>query len=160
VSIQATRTEMLIRQFEAACGELRDTIAGVPDEKWQAPTAGDGRQVNVVAHHAASSHEPIARQIQAVVDGQPKPLTMDQIHAGNAEHARAFAACTRSETLELHDRGVEEAGRILRGLHDEQLAREGEFLTGMPATVEQAVQRVLIGHPREHTATIQATLSH
>jgi hypothetical protein len=29
----------------------------------------------------------------------------------------------------------------------------------MPATVEQAIQQILIGHPREHNATIQAALT-
>jgi hypothetical protein len=159
MTMQDARVGMLAEQFEAVSGELRDAIAGVPDEKWQAPTTGDGRQVNVVAHHAASSHAAIARQIQAMVDGQPRPLTMDQIHAGNAEHARQFAGCSRAETLELHDRGVAEASGILRGLNDEDLARQGEFITGAPATVEQAIQRVLIGHPREHTATIRASLT-
>jgi hypothetical protein len=159
MTLQRTRADMLTQQFEAVSGELRDTIAGVPDEKWQAPTSGDGRQINVVAHHAAGSHSYIARQIQALVDGQPQPLTMDQIHAGNAQHAQRFAGCSRAETLELHDRGVEEANRILRGLTDEHLARNGEFITGMPGTVEQAIERVLIGHPREHTATIKASLA-
>jgi hypothetical protein len=84
---------------------------------------------------------------------------MDQIHAGNAEHARQFAGCSKAETLELHDRGVAEASSILRGLTDEHLARQGEFLTGAPSTVEQAIERVLIGHPREHTATIRASLT-
>ena len=159
MTTQGTRTNLLTEQFEAVCGELRETIVRVPDDKWQAPTAGDGRQVNVVAHHAAASHAPIAQQIQAMVDGNPQPLTMDQIHAGNAEHARQFGGCSRAETLELHDRGVAEATGILRGLSDEQLAREGEFLTGMRGSVEQAIERVLIGHPREHTATIQASLN-
>ena len=53
---------------------------------------------------------------------------MDQIHAGNAEHARQFGSCPRAETLEVHDRGVAEANALLRGLTDEQLAQEGEFL--------------------------------
>jgi hypothetical protein len=91
MAMQGTRADMLGEQFMTISGLLRDTIVGVPDEKWQAPTSGDGRQVNVVAHHAAGAHAYIARRIQAMADGQP--------------------------------------------------------------------QRVLIGHPREHTATIQATLA-
>jgi len=159
MAIQSTRADMLTEQFKAISGLLRETIVGVPDEKWQAPTSGDGRQVNVVAHHAAGAHAFIARQIQGMANGQPQPLTMEQIHAGNAQHAREFTACSRAETLELHDRGVAETTTILRGLSDEQLALEGEFISGVPGTVEQAIQRVLIGHPREHTATLQATLA-
>jgi Mycothiol maleylpyruvate isomerase N-terminal domain len=159
MAIQGTRADVLSEEYKAISDLLRGAIVGVPDEMWQAPTSGDGRQINVVAHHAAGSHAYIARQIQAMADGQPQHLTMDQIHAGNAQHAREFAGCSRTETLELHDRGVAEATTIVRGLSDEQLAREGEFISGVPGSVEQAVQRVLIGHPREHTATIQATLA-
>lgn len=159
MTTQGTRTSVLTEQFEAITGELRETIVRVPDDLWQARAVGDGRQVNVVAHHAASSLGPIARQIQAMLEGRPRPLTMDQIHAGNAEHARQFGSCSRAETLEVHDRGVAEATAMLRGLTDEQLAHEGEFLTGARGTVEQVIERVLIGHPREHTATIQATLN-
>jgi hypothetical protein len=155
---QSTRSDMLVDEFQAACNELRDAILSVPDDRWQSPTPGDGRQVNVVAHHAASAHRPIAEMILAMADGQAPTLSMDQLHAGNAEHARRFSACSRSETLDQHDRGAALAMATLRGLSEDQLARQGQFLVGMPATVEQAVQRVLIGHPREHAATIRAAL--
>jgi hypothetical protein len=47
---------------------------------------------------------------------------------------------------------------MLRRFTDEQFAKQGEFLMGMPMTVDQAIQGVLIQHPREHAATIQAAL--
>jgi hypothetical protein len=83
---------------------------------------------------------------------------MDEIHAGNAEHAQKFAACSKSEALEQHDQGVVYAMAMLRRFTDEQFAKQGEFLMGMPMTVDQAIQGVLIQHPREHAATIQAAL--
>jgi hypothetical protein len=159
MAVQGTRTDALVDEFEAACSELRATIAGVSDGKWQVSTPGDGRQVNVVAHHAAGAHRAIADMLQAMANAQTPSIGMDQIHAGNAEHARQFAACTKVEVLEQHDQGAAYATTVLSGLNDEQLARRGEFLVGMPMTVEQAVQGVLIGHPREHTATIQGAVS-
>jgi phytoene/squalene synthetase len=93
---QSTRTDMLVDEFQAACSELRDAILEVPDERWQSPTPGDGRQVNVVAHHAASAHGAIAEMVQAMADGREPTIGMDQIHAGNAEHARRFGGCSKA----------------------------------------------------------------
>jgi len=159
MALQGTRSDLLVDQFGTVCSQLRATIVGVPDEKWQTPTTGDGRQVNVVAHHAASAHRPIADMVQAMVAGEKPSIGMDQIHAGNAEHARQFAACSKAETLEQHDQGVAYAMAVLGGLSDEQLATQGEFLVGRPMTVAQAIQGVLIHHPEEHTATIQASVT-
>jgi hypothetical protein len=158
MTLQGTRSDALVAEFDAACSELRTTIAGVPDDQWQVPTPGDGRPVNVVAHHAAGAHRPLADMLRAMATGQPASLSMEQIHAGNAEHARQFAACTKAEALEQHDQGAAYARAVVHGFTDAQLARHGEFLVGRPMTVEQAVQRVLINHPREHTATIQGAL--
>jgi hypothetical protein len=159
MTLPATQLDSLITEFHAACDDLRDTIARVPDDRWQVPTPGDGRPVNVVAHHAASSHGPIAHMIQAMGQGQPASLSMDQIDAGNAEHARRFGACSKAETLELNEQGAAAATAMLRGLSEDRLAIAGEFLIGRPATVEQAIRRVLINHPREHAATLRAALT-
>jgi hypothetical protein len=97
--------------------------------------------------------------LQAMATGQPAALSMEQIHAGNAEHARRFATCTKAEALAQHDQGAAYARAVVRGLTDDQLARDGEFLVGVPMTVEQAVHGVLINHPRQHAATIQAALN-
>ena len=159
MTVQGTRSDAFVDEYEAACSELRSTIASVPDEKWRMSTPGDGRPVNVVAHHAAGAHRYIADMVQAMANGQKPSMSMDQIHAGNAEHARQFAACTKADALEQHDQGSAYASAVLRGFNDEQFTIHGDFLMSMPMTVEQAVQGVLIGHPREHAATIQAAVS-
>ena len=158
MTLQETGLDGLVEQFGTACTQLRAVIVGVPDEQWQMPTVADGRQVNVVAHHAASAHRYIADMIQAMADGQKPSLSMEHIHAGNADHARQFAACSKAETLDQHDQGVTYATAMLRKLQAEHLAQSGEFLVGVPMTVAQAIQGVLIGHPQGHTATIQASL--
>ncbi len=149
----------MIRGFETACADLRDAILSVPEDHWQAATPGDGRQVNVVAHHAASAHRGIADVIAAMLAGQKSSLTLELIHAGNAAHAGQFSTCSRSETLGVHDQGAAYALQMLRGLTESQLDVRGEFLAGRQLTVEQAVQAILIHHPREHTATIRAVLA-
>jgi hypothetical protein len=159
MTVEASHTQMLLDQFDAACRELAQTIEDVPDAQWLAPTVGDGRQINVVAHHAASAHRYVADMVQAMAAGQPASMGMDQIHAGNAEHARQFGACTKSETLEQHERCSAHAREVLRGFDEATLAHRGELLAGRPMTVEQAIQGILIGHPRDHAATIRSTLS-
>jgi mycothiol maleylpyruvate isomerase-like protein len=159
VAIEASRTEALVDLFDAACRDLRDAVEAVPDDKWHVPTVGDGRQVNVVAHHAASAHRPIADMLQAMVQGKPASRDMEQIHAGNAEHARRFGSCSKTEVLEAHAEGSAYARDVLRGMTDERLSKHGELLIGMQGTVDQAIERVLIGHPGQHAATIRATLA-
>ena len=154
MTVKGTRTEQLLEQFETASAEFKSALAAVPEGKWRTATPDDGRPLNVVAHHVASSHGPVANEVRRMADGEPAQLTMDMIHAGNAQHAQQFEGCTRDETLELHERTAREAAAVLRELTDEQLSRQADFLVGRTMTVEQAIQGVLIGHPREHTATI------
>jgi len=159
MTVEVSGTEMLFSQYDAVCRELKTTIEAVPDDKWLVPTSGDGRQVNVVAHHAASAHRYIADMLQAMAAGQPATIGIEQIHAGNAEHARRFGACTKSEVLQEHETNSAHARDILRGFDAEALQKHCELISGIPMTVEQAIQRILIGHPREHAATIQSTLA-
>lgn len=156
---QGTRVETLLDEFEAACRDLEDTIERVPDDRWQAPTPGDGRQVNVVAHHAAAAHRYIAGMVQAMAAGQPASVSSEQIDLGNAQHARQFAGCSKTDVLETHRQAAAEATAMLRGLTDEQLASTGELLIGRRLTVEQAIRGVLIGHPRAHAGSIRAALA-
>jgi hypothetical protein len=160
MAVEASRAEMLAEQFDAACRDFRASVESVPDDRWQAPTTGDGRQVNVVAHHAASAHRYIADMLQAMANGQQPSIGMDQIHAGNAEHARQFRECSKSDVLRQHDENAAYARNVLRGMDEASLATEGVLLAGIPRwTVAQAVENVLIGHPREHAATINSTLA-
>jgi hypothetical protein len=48
----------------------------------------------------------------------------------------------------------EAASATVRGLSDEQLQRSGAVI-GNSMSTEQAVQNILIGHVKEHTASIR-----
>ena len=94
-----------------------------------------------------------------VGDSSRKELTMEMIDQVNAEHARTFAACTKTETLELHRRNVALASGIVRGLSDVELDRTAAVLFGAPAmSAQQAIERLLINHINEHLGSIKATL--
>jgi len=155
MTIANTRVSDLLTEFDAVCAQLREAIVQTADANWQSIAPDDGRQVNVIAHHAASSHQPIADMVRAMVDGRGPSISMEQIHAGNAEHARQAAQCTKDEALAVHDQGVHHAATVLRTLTDDQLQINGQFLVGgRESTVEQSIEFVLIGHPRMHAASI------
>src|SRR6266700_1064092 len=106
------RAEELARRFEQANGELIKAVESCSDEQWRKTCSGEQWSVGVTAHHVAVSYGPIAGLVQA--------LTSDMLDAGNAEHARQFAGCTKRETVDLLRGGGQAAASTVRGLSDEQ----------------------------------------
>ena len=88
------------------------------------------------------------------------PLTQEMLDAGNAEHARQSAGCTKQETVDLLRRGGREAAAILRGLSDEQLDNGAELplLGGRRMSAAEIVELALIGHPTGHLESIRAAV--
>jgi len=154
------KAEALAKQFEAKVQEATGVIERISDADWKKLTSAEKWPVCVVAHHLASAHPPIAAIIKEVATGTSKgDVTMDQLNAMNAKHAKDFASCTKAETLALHKKGAAEAAAIVRGLSDDQLKKTGPVLKGMPAmSPEQLVPGVLCHHIDEHLGSIRAAL--
>jgi hypothetical protein len=120
----ATRGETLARQFETKAPEAAAVFERLSDTDWGKVTAAEKWTVGVTAHHIAVAHQVIGNLIQTLADGKPGPnITMDALHAMNAQHAREHAGCTKAETLALHRQNATAAAAMLRGLSDEQLER-------------------------------------
>jgi len=152
------RARNLAQQLEQANHELVTTIEGLSDAQWRAATPDDGRSVGVVAHHVAASHKTVAGHVSAIAHGQAVPhITMDMIHAGNAEHAKQFAHCTKAETLALLRQNGAAAVATVRALGDAELDRSVTLPMG-PMTAAQVVERILIGHAQGHHASIRQAL--
>jgi hypothetical protein len=84
---------------------------------------------------------------------------MDMLHEMNAKHAKEHANCTKAETIELHRKGAAAAAAVVLGLSDEQLAKSGPVLAGMPPmTAEQVVTGILINHIDDHFGSIRKTV--
>jgi hypothetical protein len=154
------RAEALAKQYEAKVQEATGVIEKLSDADWKKVTAAEQWPVGVTAHHVAGSHEPIAEIIKTVASGQSIPnFTMDMLNEMNAKHAKDFAACTKAETLALHKKGASAAASVVRGLSDEQLAKSGTVLAGMPAmSAEQIVTGILINHIDDHFGSIRKTV--
>jgi DinB family protein len=156
----ATKAETLAKQFETKVQEATSTIEKLSDADWKKVTSAEKWPVGVTAHHVAQGHEPIAGIVKTVASGQPMPhFTMAMLDDMNAKHAQEHANCTKAETLELHRRNAATAASVVRGLTDEQLAKSGTVLVGMPPmSVEQIVTGILINHIDDHFGSIRNTV--
>jgi len=104
----------------------------------------------------AVNEKVIMGRIQAFLGGTPPPPL--NIKENNARHAFEFADTTKAEVLRV----LEESGRQivldLRSFSDEMLDRAQELPSGK-MTVQQRIERVLIGHITGHQGSIEATIA-
>lgn len=156
----AAKAEALATQFETKAREAAAVLAKLSDADWKKTTGSEQWTVAATAHHIAGSHEGIAGIVKAIASGQARPpFTMDMLHEMNAKHAGEHAGVTKAETIALHEKGAAAAAAVVRGLSDEQLAKSGTVLTGMPPmTAEQVVTNILIHHIDDHLGSIRKTV--
>ena len=154
------KAEALAKQFEAKAQEATTVLEKLSEADWKKVTGGEKWTIGVTAHHFASSHEAIADIIKTVASGQSIPnFTMDMLHEMNAKHAKESSNVTKAETIAAHKKGAATAAGVVRGLSDDQLAKSGTVLTGMPAmTAEQIVVNILINHVDDHLGSIKKTI--
>ena len=155
------KAEALAKQFEAKVQEATSVLDKLSDADWKKVTKGEQWPVGVTAHHLAQSHAGIAGLIKSLASGQhTASISMDDINAGNAKHAKEFATVSKADTVALHKKNAADAAAIVRGLDDAALARSAPALKGMPPmTTEQAVVGILIGHMDGHIDSIKKTVS-
>ncbi len=155
-------TEALARQFEAKAEEAVATLERLTDADWKKLTSPEKWSVGVAAHHVAGALEPISNMIKAIASGATiQPLTMDGLDQMNAQHAKDFTGCTKAETLDLFRKGVAQAARTVRALHDTDLAKTGAVIAGAPPmSAEQVITGGLLGHIDDHFGSIRKTVGH
>jgi hypothetical protein len=159
--IVSERAEALASAFESANNAVIAAVEGCSADQWKATCQEEGWPVAVAAHHVAATHESIMGLVQLVADGkETPPVTMEMIDAANAQHAHDFANVSRDETLAALKSNGAAVTSALRALSDEQLDRTAPmaFAGGQPWSAEQIIERVLIGHPLGHGASIKTTL--
>src|SRR5919204_4521433 len=115
----SAKAEALAKQFEAKVQEATAVLDKLSDAEWKKVTAAEKWSVGVTAHHVAMSHAGIAGLLKSVASGQHKAsMTMDDLHAMNAQHAKDFANVSKAETIALHKKNAAEAAAAVRGLDD------------------------------------------
>jgi hypothetical protein len=156
-----TRAGRLAAQFAAVNDEVIALVRECTDAQWRQSCAGEGWPVGVVAHHIALVHGDFIGLVAALAAGETRSpgSSMEEVHQSNARHARDFAAVGKPETIEpLRTHGAAIVGLLCR-LGDEQLDRTAGVFGGRELSVAQVVEWIVIGHAREHLASLNATLA-
>jgi len=155
-----TRAEQFAAQFEATNDALIDAVQGCAEADWQKRRTSEGWPIGVLAHHVAISYAPIAGAVKTVAEGGTLPqLSQHDQAATNAHHAEEHAHITQQETLDALRSTSADVAAFVRGLEDEQFTRTITAFGGREMSVAQLVEHVVIGHPKQHLASIQAALA-
>lgn len=151
----------LLAQVEEAAAATTAVIEKCSQEEWETAVAEEKRTVGVVLHH-------IAYAIPFVVDwacnlargeGAP-PVTYDDVHALNHQHAEAQANVDPAATLALLQSNAQAAQEQLSQLTDADLQVSATFplIGGQAITTQQMVQWFLVNHAHNHLETIHNTI--
>ncbi len=161
----STRSAGLAEQFAAAHADFIRLVESLSDAQWRLKGKNnpqlrqndedENRLVGVIAHHVATSGNWIMERIQAIVDGAPTPPV--DFKAVNAKHAAQHAGVTKDEVLRLLRESGTRIAAAVRAIPDASLDIERPIPSGV-MTVQQRVERVLIGHIQTHQGSIEATI--
>jgi hypothetical protein len=159
------RSEQYARQFEVAQDEFIRLVESLNDEQWHLAGKNfpqrindedEGRPVGVIAHHVATNGDYITERIQTMLAGGP--LAPVNQRAINSEHARSHAGVTRDEVLRLLRASRSRIADAVRAIPDDQLDIERSTPAG-PMSAAQRVERVLIGHLKQHQGSIEGAIA-
>jgi DinB superfamily len=161
----ASRSGSLADQFEAALANFARVVESLTSDQWRMRgqnTPGmrindedEARPLGVIAHHVAVNLNVIMGRIQAAMREQPSPpLDFKQV---NARHANEYADTTKAQVLRLLRDSGQQIAKDLRSIPDEKLDIAQELPSGK-MTVQQRIERVLIGHIQGHQGSIEATI--
>jgi len=159
------RSAELAEQYEAAHDEFVRLVESLTEGQWhltgknfpkRIDNEDEGRQVGVIARHVATNGDWIVQRIQTMLAGGPlAPVNMREI---NAEEARAHAGVTKDEVLRLLRASKPRIADAVRAIPDNQLDVQRETPAG-PMSAAQRVERVLIGHMKQHQGSIEAAIT-
>ena len=158
------RSAELSEQYEVAHDEFVRLVESLSDDQWhqagknfprRIDNEDENRPVGVIAHHVATNGDWIMQRIQTMLAGGPlAPVNQREI---NAEQARAHANASKDEVLRLMRASRRRIADAVRSIPDSQLDIERETPAG-PMSAAQRVERVLIGHMKQHQGSIAAAI--
>jgi len=159
------RSALLAEQYEAAHDDFVHVVESLNDDQWHLTGKNfpqrindedEGRAVGVIAHHVATNGDWIMQRIQTMLAGGPlAPVNQREV---NAEHSRAHANVTKDEVLRLMRASKSRIAEAVRAIPDNQLDIQRETPAG-PMSAAQRVERVLIGHMKQHQGSIEGAIT-
>jgi hypothetical protein len=160
------RSESLADQFETTLDNFARVVESLSGEQWRMRgrnTPGmrindedEARPLGVIAHHVAVNLNVIMGRIQSAIRDEPTPPIDFKVM--NARHANEYADTTRAQVLTLLRSSGEQIAKDLRSISDEKLDIAKQLPSGK-MTVQQRIERVLIGHIQGHQGSIEATIA-
>jgi hypothetical protein len=160
-SAAAPRAHQLADRLERGMHRLRAFAETLVPSEWRTPVPGDGRTVGVVVHHVASVYPLEIQLARTIADGEPiRGVTMADVHAMNAAHARQHAGATKEEALALLAANGTAAAAAIRALTDEQLSRAAaaSLYDDAELTCQFVLEDHAVRHSDHHLARIRAAL--
>ena len=155
------RAEALATRLDQGAQALAALASTLTDAEWQTRLPGDGRKVGVVVHHVASVY-PIEIQLaHTLASGAPVTgVTMADVHAMNANHAKEHEAVTKATAIALLQSHSAVASAAIRALTDQQLdnAAPASLYDGAPITCQFMLEDHSVRHSYHHLAGIRAAL--
>jgi hypothetical protein len=163
---QDSRAARLADQFEAAHERFVQVVEALTSDQWRMRgrnTPGqrindedEARPLGVIAHHVAVNENVIMGRIQTFLRDAPLPPL--DIKGTNARHANEYADTTKADVVSLLRNSGDQIVKDLRTISDEMLDKAQELPSGK-MTVQQRIERVLIGHIQSHQGSIEATIA-
>lgn len=155
------RAHALADRLEQGARALVAFASGLTDAEWQTHIPRDGRKVGVVLHHVASVYPLEIHLAQTLAAGQPVVgVTMDDVHAMNAAHARDNDAVTKEAAVDLLRTNSAAAAAAIRALSDEELDRAAaaSLYADAPMTCQFMLEDHAVRHSYHHLARVRAAL--
>src|SRR5262245_28317925 len=155
------RARDLADRLEYGARALVAVARALTEAEWRLRVPRDGRKVGVVVHHVANVYPLEIQLAQTLAGGKPvEGVTMDDVHAMNAAHAREYDAVTKAEALELLRRNSSGAAAAIRVLSDEELDRAAavSLYSDAPLTCQFVLEDHAVRHSYHHLARIRGAL--
>ena len=156
------RAHALADRLEQGARALATLASALTDAQWQTRVPKDGRTIGVVVHHVASVYPLEIQLAQMLAGGKPiTGVTMDDVHAMNAAHAKEHDTVTKEAALDLLRRNSAVAAAAVQALSEEELDRAAaaSLYSNAPVTCQFMLEDHAVRHSYHHLASIQRTLN-
>jgi hypothetical protein len=158
-----SRANTLADRLEQGARALANLASTLTEAEWRTPVfpPRDERTIGVIVHHVASVYPLEIQLAQTLAAGKPViGVTMDDINAMNAAHAKEHAGITKALALDLLRRNSAAAAAAIRALSDEELDRAApaSLYFDAPVTCQFMLEDHAVRHSYHHLARIRGAL--
>jgi hypothetical protein len=155
------RADNLAERLEQGARALAHFANNLTDNEWRTRVPKDGRTIGVIVHHVASVYPLEIELAQKLAAGQPiTGVTMKDVDAMNARHAKENSEIAKEEALALLTRNSGVAAAAIRALSDEALAKAApvSLYGDAPLTCQFLLEDHAVRHSYHHLSLIAKAL--